>query len=105
MHPPRGKLKHQRRQITHQNFRLVMGRKGPRFSFRPKPVANTRTQAARAAPALIRRSKAHPHRFQACHAAGRIKARGSLEARVNHRADAFNGQACFGNGGGQHDFP
>ena len=105
MHPPGGKLKHQRRQITHQNFRLVMGRKGPRFSLRPQPVTNTGTQTARAAPALVRRSKAHPHRFQACHAAGRIKARGSLEPRVDHRANAFNGQAGFRNGRGQHDFP
>ena len=42
--------------------------------------------------------------LQAGHASGRIKARYTAEAGINHNINALNGEAGFGDVGGQYNF-
>ena len=71
---------------------------------RPEPVAVPVAQSAGAAAALIGRRLRHLARDQPAHAGRRIEFRIAPQAQVDDDANAFDGQAGFGDARRQHDF-
>ena len=70
----------------------------------PEPIADTRSQTSGASAALVGRRAGYRQGGQAGHAAHRIESRHAAQSAVHHHPDAFDGQAGFGDGSGQHDF-
>ncbi len=70
-----------------------------------KAVADARPESARTPPALLRGRLGLPDRHQPVHAAGRVVADHAGKPAVDHHAHPFDGQARFGDVGGQDDLP
>ncbi len=69
----------------------------------PQAIAHPRRGAPGAPRALHRRVLSDAHSFQSRHSRLRIEPRYAREPGIHHGPDAFDGQACFGDGGGEHD--
>ena len=102
---PLRQFKRQRRQIGRQHFGRGVERQRPVLTLRPEPIADTRLQPPGAAPPLIGGGLADLDRLQPGHAAAGIEPGHSHQPAVDDDADAFDGQAGFGDGGCQHDLP
>ena len=100
---PGGELQHQGCKVGDEDFRIVMGLERARFGLGPQAIADARAETSRAATALVGTGERHAHGFKRRHARCRIETRHALEAAVDDRTDAVDGEARLGNRGGQHD--
>ena len=103
VHAPQRKFQGRTGQVGLQNFRPVCRCQRVMCSPGPQAQADTRPEASGASPPLFGRRLGYRDGDQAGQAAAQFKSRYPLQPAVHHHPDALDGQAGFGNGGGQHD--
>ncbi len=101
---PLQQLDPQRGEIAVHNFRLALRGGARRLLFGDQMQADAGHQTPGAAGALRHRRLADALGQQARDAAARVELRGALQRAVHHQSDAFDGEAGFGDIGGEHHF-
>ena len=105
MHSPAGQVQDQLAQVGGEDLRRVEGFEAVLLAQAPQPVTVPRAEASGPPGALGGRGAGEALGGQAAQAAVGVELRASLPAAVHHGMNAFDGDAGFGNGGGQDDAP
>ena len=100
--PPGQHIKQEGSQIGVHDLGTSTGEQG--FAFVPEPPAGPRLDAACAAGTLVGGVLRHTFGDEGAHTRGRREACCAGKAGIYHDADALDGEAGLGDGGGQHHF-
>ena len=105
MHPPAGQIQNHLAQVGAHDLRRVKGLEGVVLAHAPQPIAVPRAEASGPPGPLGGRGVRDALGGQPAQAAVGVELRAPFPAAVHHGVDALDGDAGFGNGGGQDDAP
>ena len=100
--PPR-QIEDERGEIGTANLRWGERKQRPLGAFGPQPVADPGSEAPGATGTLGGAGAGNTNRLQGSHAASGVKTGPPLQTGVDHHRHSVDGQAGFGDIGGQHD--